>query len=235
VENSNEKFGSKALEQVLQRVVPASGRDSRAVLEANGVSEKVLAYKARNERDHVAAINQLFGEFQLAYHNQFHKAYAQEGSEALAKKYWLNCLGEFTPEVIVRAGRHLVTNQEYLPTVAAVVAACENAPALFGLPPARNAYLEACCKPEPKAQQRWSHPAVYLAGAATGWFALASETQESIFPVFEHCYHQLCQRVVRGEALEVPVPPALPRTVQAPLSLAENRFHLAALRKRFDL
>jgi hypothetical protein len=224
--------GLNALDQVMHRVVPAPGRVSRV---AEGVGEKTAAYRLQVERDHIAAINQLFSEFELAYHNQFHKAYAEKGSLALAKKHWLSCLGEFTPEVIVRAARHLVTSQEYLPTLAAVVAACENAHALFGLPPARAAYMEACCKPEPKAQQSWSHPAVYLAGAATGWFALASETQDAVFPLFEHNYHQLCQRVVRGETLNVPVPPALPRTVQAPLSPEENRAKLAALRDRFDL
>jgi hypothetical protein len=69
----------------------------------------------------------------------------------------------------------------------------------------------------------------------TGWFALASQTQDEIFPAFEYNYHQLCQRVMRGETLDVPVPAALPRTAQAPLSLEENRSRLAGLRKRFDL
>jgi hypothetical protein len=229
-----EKHRMKTLDQVLPRVLSKASSAAPAVVDT-GVREKSGVYRTSNGRDQVDAINHAFAEFELAYHNQFHKAYAQEGSLALAKKYWLSCLGDFTPEVIVRAARQLATTQEYLPTVAAMVAACENAPVLFGLPSARAAYLEACCKPEPKIQQSWSHPAVYLAGCATGWFALAAETQDAIFPVFEHYYQQLCQRVVRGETLDLPVPPALPQTVQTPLSLEENRSRLATLRRRFDL
>jgi hypothetical protein len=186
-------------------------------------------------RDHIDAINQLFAEFELAYHNQFHKAFAQEGSLALAKKYWLACLGEFTPEVILRAARQAVKSSEYLPTVAAVVAACENALPLFGLPPAHAAYVEACCAPEPKSRHRWSHPAIYLAGEATGWYALATETRDAIFSVFEYNYHQLCQRVLRGEVLGLNVRPALPETSAQPLSPEENKARLQALRKELGI
>jgi hypothetical protein len=187
------------------------------------------------KRDHIDAINQLFAEFELAYHNQFHKAYAQEGSLALAKKYWLTCLGEFRPEVILRAARHVVRSQEFLPTVAAVVRACENALSLFGLPPVQAAYVEACCAPEPKALQQWSHPAVYFAGQATGWRELASETKEAVLPSFEYNYHQLCQRVLHGEQLDLKIPVALPESVPQPLSPEQNKLKMRELRKKFDL
>ncbi len=190
---------------------------------------------ARGDRDHVDAINQIFAEFELAYHNQFHKAYAQEGSLKLAKKYWLSCLAEFMPEVIVRAARQVVKSQEYLPTVASMVNACENALPLFGLPAPQNAYVEACCAPEPKHSYAWSHPAVYLAGKHTGWFALATETQSAIFPVFEYNYHLLCQQVLRGEKLDISMPVALPETVSSPLSPEENKARMKALREKFSL
>jgi hypothetical protein len=90
--------------------------------------------------------------------------------------------------------------------------------AAHGLPPARQAYEEACLKPAPKAKQRWSHPAVYQAGVATGWFDLASLPSDQIYPVFEYNYAQLCQRVVAGEDITVPVPQALPEKVNAPLT-----------------
>lgn len=191
--------------------------------------------RSTHQRDHVDAINQLFTEFELAYHNQFHKAYAQEGSLNLAKKYWLTCLAEFPPEVILRAARHIVKTHEFLPTVAAVVNACENAMPLFGLPTARAAYVEACCAPEPKARHAWSHPAVYHAARATGWFELRSEPESVIFPVFEYNYQQMCQRVMRGETLEVEVPVALPESVPQPLSPEENKARMKALRERFGL
>jgi len=223
----------KTLDKVIPGVVQQAGIQPPATQAEKPVRSRGQGSAAG--RDHVDAINQLFAEFELAYHNQFHKAYAQEGSLSLAKKYWLSCLGEFTPEVILRAARQVVKSQEYLPTVAAVVAACENALPLFGLPPAHAAYVEACCAPEPKARQQWSHPAVYLAGEATGWRELASETRDAIFPVFEYNYHQLCQRVLRGEQLDLKIPLALPESVPQPLSPEENKARMKALRERFGL
>jgi hypothetical protein len=186
-------------------------------------------------REQVDAINQVFAELELAYHNQFHKAFALEGSLGLAKKYWLASLADFSPEVIRRAARHLVQSQEYLPSLAAMIAACENGQMLFGLPSAGDAYREACLAPEPKAGHVWSHPAVYHAARDTGWFALANETQSQVFPQFEYYYTQVCKRVMRGEDLHVPTPKALPATVQTPLTPEQNKARLKALRSRFSL
>jgi len=222
----------KTLDKVISQALPKTGSLPAVPPQA---ADKGARDYTNTQRDHVAAINQLFVEFELAYHNQFHKAYAQDGSLNLAKKYWLTCLGEFTPEVILRAARQVVRTQEFLPTVAAVVSACENALPLFGLPPAHAAYVEACCAPEPKAQHRWSHPAVYYAGAATGWRDLASETKDTIFPAFEFNYPQLCQRVLRGEQLDLKIPVALPDNVAQPLSPDENKARMKALRERFGL
>lgn len=226
----------KKLEKVLADVMPAKSGAGRSAVQRHGAPEPGKATSVGATRDHVDAINQLFAEFELAYHNQFHKAYAQADSLKLAKKYWLNCLQEFTPEVIVRAGRQVVLSSEYLPTVAAMMAACENAFPLFGLPPVQAAYVEACCAPEPKAQYGWSHPAVYLAGRQTSWFALATEPQAVVFPLFEYNYLQLCRRVLHGERLDdVAVTPALPESIPQPLSLEENKARLQALRKQFGL
>ena len=223
----------KILPSAISRTRKASVREpsgKASVREPSGKAQYQV-----DGRDHVDVINQVFAEFELAYHNQFHKAFAQEGSLALAKKYWLGCLQEFPPEVILRAVRKVVKSQEYLPTIAAVTAACENAHELFGLPSAQAAYVEACCQPEPKVEQQWSHPAVYLAGQATGWYELGNRTQSEIFEVFSYNYSELCRRVVHGEDLQVPVQKALPQEVRAPLSAEENRQRLKKLREQFDL
>lgn len=229
----------KSLDKAVSRVVANSMSNQSTGLQGSAHATQGQPQDAREQarasRDHVDAINQIFAEFQLAYHNQFYKAYAQEGSELLAKKYWLNCLGEFPPEVILRAARQVVKSQQYLPTIAALTAACENALPLFGLPEPLAAYTEACCAPEPKAQHAWSHPAVYLAGKSTGWFVLASEPQANVFPLFSYHYHLLCQRVVRGEQLNLDVPLALPESVYVPLTPAENKNRMKALREKFGI
>jgi hypothetical protein len=183
----------------------------------------------------VDAINQVFAELELAYHNQFHKAFAQEGSLQLAKKYWLTNLADFSPEVLKRAVRHLVQTQEFLPSIASMIAACENGQALFGLPTAEAAYREACLAPEPKAAFAWSHPAVYFAAQATGWFELANEVQSQVLPQFRYYYEQLCRRVMHGENLEVTLLPALPEKVFVPLSPEANRSKLKMLRQQLEL
>ena len=55
--------------------------------------------------DLIDAINQVFAEFELAYHNQYYKAYADPDRLILAKKYWLGALAEYTPAQIVAAAR----------------------------------------------------------------------------------------------------------------------------------
>src|SRR5690554_1106656 len=65
----------------------------------------------------VDVINRLFAEFELAYHNQYHKAYRDEGSVALAKKYWLGKLSRFSVPVIQQALQQVVSTQEYLPSL----------------------------------------------------------------------------------------------------------------------
>lgn len=191
--------------------------------------------QGQSRQDHVDAINQMFAEFELAYHNQFHKAYSKEGSVALAKKYWLSCLATYSPDLLVKATRQVVSKQEYLPTLASIIQACDNAWSLFGLPDVHDAYIEACCAPLPKQSHNWSHPAVYLAGKATDWFALANQPEAKIFPLFEYHYRLLCKRVVNGEQLDIPLPEALPENPGRELAPEENQDKLAVLRKSLKL
>jgi hypothetical protein len=185
--------------------------------------------------DLVDAINQLFAEFELAYHNQYHKAYGDPDRLVLAKKYWLECLSDFHPQLLVAAGRRLVKTQDYLPTISAIIRACEQAYTLYGLPSEREAYTEACRAPAPKQSYRWSHAAVYLAGKQTDWFMLACESEEKAFPVFAYYYRQLCQRVLKGEDLDIPVPAALQENPSRPLSHAEREKRLLALRHKLGV
>ena len=59
-------------------------------------------------RDHVDAINQVFAEFEFAYHNQFHKAFAESEALVIAKKYWLSSLERYSPRQIVAAAKKVI-------------------------------------------------------------------------------------------------------------------------------
>ena len=185
--------------------------------------------------DLIDAINQVFAEFELAYHNQYHKAYADPDRLVLAKKYWLQCLSDFHPRQLVSAARRLVKSQDYLPTISAMIRMCEQTADLFGLPSERDAYTEACRAPAPKAQYAWSHPAVYFAGKATDWFLLATEPEEKVYPLFCWNYRQLCERVMRGEELQLPVTQALQANLSRPLSYEERQQRMQALRAALDV
>lgn len=191
--------------------------------------------QSKSSRDHVDAINQMFAEFELAYHNQYHKAFPDEGALKLAKKYWLNTLAVFSPELILKATRQLVLGQPFLPTIANVADACKNGMSLFGLPSIHDAYLEACRKASPKSAQPWSHQAVYLAGKATGWFELANQAEAQIYPLFEYHYSQLMQRVLHGEELQVPAATPLPETSTVSLSAKENLSRLKELKTNLKI
>lgn len=185
--------------------------------------------------DHTEVITRLFAEFQFAYHNQYHKAFPNEEDLIIAKKFWLQSLADFPVEVIQQAGKSLIRTQPYLPTIAAMVQACEKGAELFGLPDARSAYVEACTAASPKHAQHWSHPAVYLAGKASDWYLLANETERVAFPVFEHHYARLCREVMHGRELTVEAPKPLPDRVEQTLDGEDLQSRLRQLKDELKL
>ncbi len=185
--------------------------------------------------DHVDAINQAFAEFEFAYHNQFHKAFSDAESLVIAKKYWLSSLDNYSPRQIVLAAKRVIITQDYLPSIAALVRACEEGFDLFGLPPARQAYLEACSAAAPKRLQNWSHPAVYLAGVGAGWYFLANESEASALPVYEYHYGILCKQALNGKELRIEAPAALPEKTSRKLSKDEIQARIAKMRSELSL
>lgn len=181
----------------------------------------------------IDAVNQMFAEFALVYHNQYQKAFPDKEKLMYAKRLWLSHLSSYTAEQILAAGRQATRESEFLPTVRGVLKYLE-ATAL-GLPDARDAYREACLAPSPKAEQTWSHPAVYLAGAASDWFFLASQPERLAFPVFEKHYRELAERVARGETLHMPAVAALPEHIHQPMTAEQRHAAMEALRKSVKL
>tara|TARA_B100000959_G_scaffold287406_1_gene371840 strand:- start:1426 stop:2079 length:654 start_codon:yes stop_codon:yes gene_type:complete len=185
--------------------------------------------------DRVDAINQVFAEFEFAYHNQFHKAFADVESLAIAKKYWLSSLENYSPTQIVQAAKAVIRSQEYLPSIAIILRACEQGRDLFGLPSVRQAYLEACAGASPKREQHWSHEAVYFAGKSAGWYLLANEPEATALPVFQYHYEILCRRVVNGEQLSIELPPALTEKIERKLDKQETRARIARMKQELGL
>ena len=181
------------------------------------------------------AVDEMFAKFQLAYHNQFLKAFANKALLNRAKMYWHENLECFSPNQIKQATVELTKNSQFMPTLADMVNACRKDIALFGLPPVRRAYEEACLAPAPKAAYDWSHEAVFLAGSAAGWSLLASEPESVSFPQFEYHYLDLCRQVVEGAELKIERPTPLPEQTRTELGHAELRKRLRKMRKELGL
>ena len=112
---------------------------------------------------------------------------------------------------------------------------CQQGLSDFGLPSAHDAYMEPCQAPSPKSAQRWSHPAVYLAGRDSDCFFLANNTERTSWPVFKEHYQAYCTRVLRGEQLSIPEPQALEESKARPLSKAQQIEALHNLREETGL
>lgn len=190
---------------------------------------------ARDRDARVEAINQVFALFRLNYHNQYYAAYPDAQQLNQIKKLWLDALAELPVEQILRGARHAIETSEYLPTLHRMLENCRQCVTGLGLPPLREAYLEACNARSPKSAQAWSHPAVYLAGRDCGWFFLAGTAEERGLPVFRGHYERYCARVMRGEELSIPAPEALERPAPQPLSRKEQRERLRRLREETGL
>lgn len=150
-------------------------------------------------------------------------------------RLWLKHLQDYPASLIRLAIEEVIKNENYLPTLAKFREYCDSAYRLFGLPEARQAYVEACRASQPKSAYNWTHPAVYYAGLATDWFFIASEPEDKVFPVFKRNYELLCERVVKGEQIEKPIIKAIPAEIEQPLSTEENKQHLKQLRQSLKL
>ncbi|MDC0221905.1 replication protein P [Gammaproteobacteria bacterium] len=227
---------SKELKRNSSKSLTEAGQSSKSPdLSRDRIAEPDHDYENDRVRDHVDAINQVFAEFEFAYHNQFHKAFAESEALVIAKKYWLSSLERYSPRQIVAAAKKVIQSQEYLPSIAVFTRACDEGTGLFGLPSVRQAYLEACSAPSPKKHYNWSHEAVYYAGKATGWYLLANEPESSALSVFEYHYEQLCRRVVNGEQLTIETPAALSDNIERTLDKEEARARIAKLKKKLGL
>ena len=176
----------------------------------------------------------LFTELELAYHNQFHKAFPDHQSLTMAKQLWLRLLVDQSPEHIAKAGRQAICDNTFLPTPHSIREYCESL-ATHGTPDVKRAFVEASLSREPRQLASWSHPIVYHAGKATDWFFLNGQPESITFPVFERNYQLLLDRLKQGEDLTLPVAKAIEKTTSKPLSPTEQQKRMAELRKQLDI
>lgn len=180
----------------------------------------------------INVINQVFAEFELVYHNQYNKAFPSQEKVSYAKKIWLSHLSDQQPRAILAAAHRVIKESEFLPTIKGILKYCNES---FGLPDARSAYIEACQASSPKSEHHWSHPAVYFAGRESDWYFLASAKEQLALPVFKRNYAMICERVLAGEQLAIPLPKALPESINTPLNNQQRKQRLQTLRDELKI
>jgi hypothetical protein len=178
------------------------------------------------------AVDQMFAEFELVYHNQYNKAFPNEEKLGYAKKLWFSNLADLQPQQILNATHRAIRESEFLPTIKGILKYCDDG---LGLPDAHQAYVEACQASTPKQKFNWSHPAVYFAGQQTDWYFIASNPEQKVFPIFKRNYELQCQRVINGESLTLPAPKALPKETVTPLSNEQRKQRMVELRKTLNI
>ena len=53
--------------------------------------------------------------------------------------------------------------------------------------------------------------------------------------MYKRNYELICERVMNGEPLELPIPEALPETINQPLSNEQRKARMQALRRELDI
>lgn len=166
--------------------------------------EESAQEKTEKDQQTRVLVNMLFARFKAIYTHRFASAYANADEVKLAKREWALAIKGYKEPLLAYAVEKAKEAHAWPPTIAEFLKLINTAYTAFGIPAPRAAYLEACqCRVNP-LEFRWSHAAVYHAGAKTGWYNLRSEEEIRTWPAFEKHYHEVVDQIVRGEKLSVP-------------------------------
>lgn len=151
-------------------------------------------------------IDRVFVRMTSNYGHRWSSRFASADMLNAAKAEWAWALDEFSLDEIKQGFERCFEHYEWPPSMTEFVRCCRPANEDFGLPDLEAAYREACAKShEPNSPaMRWSHPAVYHAGRQAGWHDLHCSLS-GVKNKFEKAYRGLCQRVMAGETLTLPV------------------------------
>jgi hypothetical protein len=127
----------------------------------------------------------------------------------LAKEFATELAKAGLSENDIRAGiekfKSGAADKPWMPNPAEFVEMCKDIDAA-GITGTREAYQEACKFAGFLDEAKWTHPAVYVAGKATGWFDLRNKPEKDTWPIFKLAYKEAVKRATDGEDLSVYVP-----------------------------
>lgn len=113
----------------------------------------------------------------------------------------------------IRIGLHRVRNHTGFFNTPIFRELCKPDMESFGLPSVEKAYHEACNVTFPAKAHRWSHTAVFHAGADVGWFDLRQNANNP-WNRFRQAYKQRCEQVFNSTLPPMPKHESLPEKPQ---------------------
>jgi hypothetical protein len=163
------------------------------------------------------------------------QSWPTDADEGAAKREWLAAfmLNGINDDRQLRGGMRALQakRRQFVPAVGEFVEWCFS-PEALGLPDFESAYKQAVRNTHPASAGRakWSHPAIYHAAIASGFYSLQRLERDLGLKRFTEKYMDQCRKIGQGIALE-PVPIAeLPAPFKpATPEVASNE--LAAIRK----
>lgn len=154
-------------------------------------------------------IDRLFVRVNSNYGHLWSSRFQSHDMLAAAKAEWAIALGRFSAEEIGAGIERCFVKYDKPPSMTEFVKCCSPSPEDLGLPPTETAYREACQNAHLISGHRWSHPAIYVAGKATGWFELRHKQTHHIIKAFERNYVIACRRAMDGSDLNTEIPQAI--------------------------
>lgn len=194
-----------------------------------------LTSKIKIPKNKVELINLIFAELEITFHNQFHKAFPDEETLALAKQLWLAKLEKFENELIFEAIDKIIETSKYLPSLSAVLNLIKELKyKKFEVPSPNEAYLEASSLGEINPLDfSWSHPYVFHAGAKIGWYRLKTDSEFEIKKEFLEVYGEILEESELNESFAL-LPEKKDNLVpEKPLDKKNQIERLEAIKKKY--
>lgn len=160
----------------------------------------------------------VFTRFMAIYGHKFKSSFETESEMRIAKREWAMSLAEYSENELVAAVTVSKETLAWAPSISEFIVILDNLNGAMGMVDVRPAYREACFHAQQPSKHKWSHPTIYHAGQATGWFELRSQQEKTSFPVFEYHYQIMCRRFRKGDPLDKPSVPAIVNKQDATLS-----------------
>lgn len=205
--------------------------DSQRLIDSahSQISAKESEIQARAGREPL--MDRLWQRMAEIYGSGFVNQFGDLGGDGY--ETWLRGLSDLAPERIKFGIEKAVkSNSPYPPNLATFRSYCVDLES-YGLPSPEAAYNEAASAPYPVTAFRWSHAAVYHAGADTGWTDLRANVARSRQRFLEN-YSERCRQVMAGESLPLPRYPAIERK-EKQWNPAKRKAAMKEMRERLSI